>query len=161
MSDLLGVREGLGLAAAAVGRDRAGCLDGVLVRLEGPELGGLGEGAAAEAADAGEEALAGQRAVAEQDEGGARDLADSLALEGQRLAGELDGLAALRVVALAGWSRGRGRGPMRRRGGGRRRFWGHRGDGEEAAAGVEGHPAAEEAAGERGDGVGGHAGGGR
>ena len=59
MSDLLGVREGLGLAAAAVGRDGAGCLDGVLVRLEGPELGGLGEGAAAEAADAGDEALAG------------------------------------------------------------------------------------------------------
>lgn len=155
--DLRGVREGLGLAASAVGREGAGRLDGVVVRLEGLELGGLGEGAAAEAADAGDEALAGKRAVAEKDEGGALDLADALALEGERLAGELDGLAALREVALSGRSRGRRR--LGRRGGRCRRFRGHRGDGEEAAAVAEGDAAPEEAAGERGDGVGGHAGG--
>ena len=38
------VREGLGLAAAAVGREWAGCLDGILVWLEGLELGGSGSG---------------------------------------------------------------------------------------------------------------------
>lgn len=109
VADLRGVRERLGLAAPAVSSEGAGRLDGVVVRLDGPELGGLGEGAAAEAADAGDKALAGERAIAQQDEGGARDLADALALEGERLAGELDGLAALREVALAGRNRGRRR----------------------------------------------------
>ena len=40
MSDLHGVRKGLGHAAAAIGREGAGCLDGVLEWLEGLELGG-------------------------------------------------------------------------------------------------------------------------
>lgn len=128
-----------------------------MVRLESPELGGLGEGAAAEAADASDEALAGERAIAEQDECGARDLADALALEGERLAGELDGLAALREVALAGRNRGRRR--LGWRGGGRRRrFRRCGGHGEEAAAVVEGDAAAEAADGERGNGVGSHEG---
>lgn len=154
MTDLRGVRESLGLAATAISSEGAGRLDGVVVRLEGPELGGLGEGAAAEAADAGDEALAGERAIAEQDEGGARDLADALTLEGERLAGELDGLAALREVALAGRNRGRRR--LGYRGGRRRRFRRCGGHGEEAAAVVEGDAAAEAADGERGDGVGSH-----
>lgn len=59
MADLRGVREGLGLAAAAVGGERAWRVDGVAVGLERPELGGLGEGAPADAADAGGEALPG------------------------------------------------------------------------------------------------------
>lgn len=82
MADLRGVRERLGFAAAAVGGEGAWRFDGVVVRLKGPELGGLGEGSAPEAADAGEEALAGQCAFAEQDESGARDLAYALSLEG-------------------------------------------------------------------------------
>jgi len=154
VTDLRGVRERLGLAAPAVSSEGAGRLDGVVVRLEGPELGGLGEGAAAEAADAGDKALAGERAIAEQDEGGARDLADALTLEGERLAGELDGLAALREVDLAGRNRGRPR--LGCRGGRRRRFRRCGGHGEEAAAVVEGDAAAEAADGERGDGVGSH-----
>jgi len=40
VSDLRGVRKGLGHAAAAIGREGAGCLDGVLEWLEGLELGG-------------------------------------------------------------------------------------------------------------------------
>ena len=40
MSDLRGVRKGLGHAAAAIGREGAGCLDGVLEWLEGFEIGG-------------------------------------------------------------------------------------------------------------------------
>jgi hypothetical protein len=40
VSDLHGVRKGLGHAAAAIGREGAGCLDGVLEWLEGLELGG-------------------------------------------------------------------------------------------------------------------------
>lgn len=85
--DLRRVREGLALAAAAVGGEGAGGLNGVVVGREGLELGGLGEGAAAEATDASDEALAGESAVAEQDEGGAVDLADALPLEGEPLAG--------------------------------------------------------------------------
>lgn len=125
--DLRGVREGLGLAAATVGGEGARGLDGVVVGLDGPELGGLCEGAAPKAADAGEEALAGERAVAEQDKGRASDLAYALTLEGERLACELDGLAALREVALAGRSRGWRR--LGRRGSRRRRFRGDGGDG--------------------------------
>lgn len=156
VADLRGVRERLGLAAAAVSGEGAGRLDGVVVWLEGPELGGLGKGATAEAADAGDEALARERTIAEQDERGARDLADALALKGERLAGELDCLATLREVALA--RRNRGKRQLGWRGGRRGRFWRCGGYGEEAAAVVEGNAAAEAADGERGDGVGSHEG---
>ena len=49
--DLRGVRKRLGLAAATIGHEGAGCLDGVLEWLEGLELGGstgrhCGEGVA-------------------------------------------------------------------------------------------------------------------
>lgn len=150
MADLRGVREGLGLAAAAVGGERAWRVDGVAVGLERPELGGLGEGAPADAADAGEEALPGERAVAEQDEGGAVHPADALPLEREPLACQLEHLVALREVALAG--RGRRRGGGGRRGG----FRGEGGrDGEKAAAAV----VKREAAAERGEGGGGGGGG--
>lgn len=64
MVDLSRVSEGLALAAAAVGGEGAGSLDGVMVGLEGLELGCLREGAAAEATDASDKALAGESAVA-------------------------------------------------------------------------------------------------
>lgn len=157
--DLRRVGEGLALAAAAVGGEGAGGLDGVVVGREGLELGGLGEGAAAEATDASDEALAGESAVAEQDEGGAVDLADALPLEGEPLAGQLEDLILLGEVPLPAWTRRRrrlGRGGSRRGG-----FRGSGRDGEEAAVMVEGYAAAEEGAGEGGEGAGrGHVGGG-
>lgn len=48
------------------------------------------------AGDATEEALAGKGTVAHNDEAGVGDLADALALEGEGLADELQGLVALR-----------------------------------------------------------------
>lgn len=154
MADLRGVGKGLALAAATVRGEGAGGLDGIVMGLKCLELGGLAEGAAAEAADTSEEALSGECAVAEHDEGGACDLANALSLESERLACELDGLAAFRKVALPGRSR-----RWRRLGRCRSRRW-HFGRGggygQKAASVMDGDAAAEEAAGERGDGVGSH-----
>lgn len=152
MADLRGVREGLGLAAAAVGGERAWRVDGVAVGLERPELGGLGEGAPADAADAGEEALPGARRR-RAGRRWSRPPCRRPSLEREPLACQLEHLVALREVALAG--RGRRRG-----GGGRRGGSGKGGrDGEKAAAAV----VKREAAAERGEGGGGgrgHEGGG-